>query len=219
MVTESDDSIKTSNIDLTEVDYVFNYDLNSYFHRTKILNEMTIKCTTPIVINYDLDCLIQKEAYIESCDLILNHDYDLIFPYGHGDYIKYVNSNSNLYNLEPNNLDFNIIDNSYIGRSGCGHVKFHKKESYINSGMENENFISWGYEDGEIYNRYEILQLKKKHINYLLCHLEHSRSINSSSSNPYCNSNIELCVKLNNYTKNELINYYSNIEYMKKYKK
>lgn len=219
MVTESDEYQKTKDINFENIEYTFIYDNNDFFHRTKILNEMTFKSKTPIIINYDLDCLIQKEAYDEACNLILNKDYDLIFPYGHGNYIKYINSNSNLYNsdINFNNLDFNKIDNSYMGRSGCGHVKFHKKESYIKSGMENENFISWGSEDGEIYNRYEILEYKKTHINYLLCHLEHERSINSSSSNPYCNSNIDLCNKLSKYSKEELINYYSNIEYMKKY--
>ena len=83
--------------------------------------------------------------------------------------------------------------------------------------MENEEFISWGCEDCEIYNRFNILDLKFKWIDYIVYHIEHSRGENSSISNPHVMKNSEIEQKISKMNKDELFEYYSNVEYLKKY--
>jgi len=55
-------------------------------------------------------------------------------------------------------------------------------------------------------------------INNYVYHLEHSRGENSWFNNPYMNLNMEEWDKIQSMKKNELIEYYSNQNYLKKYK-
>jgi len=48
-------------------------------------------------------------------------------------------------------------------------------------------------------------------------HLEHARGENSWFSNPHMDNNQMEWVKLNNMTKEQLLQYYSEQEYLKKY--
>ena len=214
ILKESDTYSKIKNINLDDISYIFEYNNKSYFHRTKILNDMIKMSKTDITVNYDLDVLIDINSFYESCDLILNHNYDLIYPYGHGMWCRHIEYDNFKDILEKDNFNpSEIISNN--GPSDKGHVKFHKTSSYIEAGMENEEFISWGYEDLEIYYRFEKLGYKIGRINKYVYHIEHARYENSSELNPYVNNNINIFNFVKNCTKEELIHYISNVKYLK----
>jgi len=205
------------NINLDNINYIFEYDNNSFFHRTKILNEMTMTADTEIVINYDLDVLIELDAFYESCDMIINQNYDLIYPYGSGMYCRHINYDNfkDILTREK----FNPLEiNSHNGPSEKGHVKFHKTSSYRKAGMENEEFISWGDEDNEIHCRFEKLGYKIGRLNRYVFHIEHSRTENSNENNPFFKNNNRIFNFVKNLSKDQMIEYCANLAYMKKYK-
>ena len=85
-------------------------------------------------------------------------------------------------------------------------------------GGENENFISWGAEDAERYARFV-----KSGVGVARCeggyvfHLEHPRGADSSHLNPSFHDNEDLWQKLQAMDGPELMQYYTQCEYIKKY--
>ncbi len=190
---------------------------NEIFHRTRFLNEMLNHVNTPVVVNYDIDVLLKPEVYFECQERILK-GIDLIYPYfwGNSQYQVFNSGRSKLINtLDLNNLvpaDYNIT------RSEYGHCQFFNTKSYKLGGMENEGFISYGPEDKERGYRFKKLGYKVLwHDNYVY-HIEHSRGINSSSKNPHIVNNHNLLKKIESFEKNQLKDYYSKLDYIKKYK-
>jgi predicted glycosyltransferase involved in capsule biosynthesis len=53
------------------------------------------------------------------------------------------------------------------------------RQSYINAGLENENFTGWGPEDTERFNRWDILGYNIRRIDGPMFHLYHPRFENS----------------------------------------
>ena len=80
--------------------------------------------------------------------------------------------------------------------------------------MENEKFISYGYEDDERFHRFNTCS-KVIRINDYIYHLEHSRTQNSWFTNPHIEDNRKEWEKLKFYGKKALTKYYENIDYMK----
>ena len=81
--------------------------------------------------------------------------------------------------------------------------------------MENEKFISYGYEDDERYHRFNMCSDVVR-INDTVFHLEHKRSQNSWFTNPHIEDNRKEWEKLKFYGKDKLEEYYQNIDYMKR---
>ena len=67
------------------------------------------------------------------------------------------------------------------------------------------------------YYRFTALGYKIGRINDYVYHLEHERGANSWFSNPHMHSNMQLWNTLGNMGKKELLKYYSEQEYLKKY--
>jgi len=57
------------------------------------------------------------------------------------------------------------------------------RQSYIDSGLENENFYGWGLEDGERYYRWMSQGYKVRRVKGALFHLSHGRGMNSGFIN------------------------------------
>ena len=58
------------------------------------------------------------------------------------------------------------------------------RESYIRSGLENENFYGWGIEDGERFARWKNMGFTIERIEGPIFHLSHPRGINSAIPHP-----------------------------------
>lgn len=191
------------------------FNTDGIFHRTRLLNEMIVKSTTPVVVNYDVDVILKKEAYLFARHKIVDEGYDLIYPYANGSAQIQVN-----FPHKTNYRGENLFEPCWHTEwwSLAGHVQFLKRSSYIEGGMENENFISYGAEDRERMDRFIKLGYKVDWCSdFKVYHLEHSRGINSSPQNPHFGRNETIYYQLNNLTKDELIEYYKNVEYLKKY--
>ena len=207
--------------DLKGFTYLFEKSDNPEFHRMKIINEVLNQVETDVVVNYDSDVLLKPEIYAKSVNLILDEKYDIIYPYGFGEYQKQIYANDELVSDFLNNdFDFSILETrEKIYMSQFGHAQFVRTKSYIDAGMENENFISWSPEDKERYFRFDKLGYKVGRIDSaFVYHLEHYRGKNSWFSNPYIEKNNQLWEHLQRLSVEQLLNYYQSQDYLNKYK-
>ena len=207
---------------INNLTHVFEQSDDPVFYRMKIINEMLHMSDTPVIANYDGDVLFKPETYIKAVDMI-DDGYDIVYPYGFGEYQKQVFVDDNdVSEFLSEDFDFDILDKkSKMYDAQYGHVQFLNRTSYIDAGMENENFRGSSPEDKERHFRFETLGYKVGRIDDQVYHLEHSRGRNSwpnsVEGNPYMQENFEVWEKINKMNTQELWDYYSSQEYLKKY--
>ena len=202
--------------------HVFEQSDDPVFYRMQILNEMIDMADTSVIANYDGDVLFKPETYVNSVKMV-EDGYDIVYPYGFGEYQKQVFADDELVSeFLSNDCDFSILDSkSKMYDAQYGHVQFLNRKSYIEAGMENENFRGSSPEDKERYYRFEKMGYKIGRIDDQVYHLEHSRGRNSwphsIEGNPYMRENFGVWETLQKMDKKQLVDYYSTQEYLKKY--
>ena len=205
--------------DISSLTHIFEQSDSPSFHRQRVLNDMLMKTTTTVVINYDCDILLPIDSYITAYNLLLNGESDVVYPYGYGDYQKQIFANDEIVSDFLNrDFDFEILEkNSKNYMSRYGFVQFFNRQVYIDGGMENENFIAYAPEDVERFYRFTTLGYNVSRIDSLVYHLEHKRTENSWLNNPYMQRNNDLWDTIQKMNKDQLKQYYSNQKYLKKY--
>ena len=207
----------------SHITHIFEKSDDPVFYRMHILNEMLAMVKTDVVINYDCDVLMPVESYKNAYDSILDATFDVVYPYGNGNYQKQVSVNDDIVSEFLNeDFNFSILDkNSQVSSSDFGWVQFFKRSSYFEGGMENENFRGSSPEDKERFFRFTTLGYNVGRIDNWIYHLEHSRGANSwpesIRGNPYMMQNFEIWNHLQTLNKQKLKEYYSNQNYLKKY--
>ena len=177
---------------------------------------------TNVIANYDCDVLFKKETYVESVEMIMD-GFDLVYPYGFGNYQKQVFiDDDGVTEFINGDFDFEVLDKkSRMYDAQYGHVQFVNRKSYILAGMENENFRGSSPEDKERFFRFDKMGYSVGRIDDIVYHLEHSRGANSwpnsVQGNPYMKQNFDDWEKIQKKTGHQLRSYYSNQEYLKKY--
>lgn len=209
--------------DLSSLKHVFEKSDDPVFYRMHILNEMLAMTTTKVVVNCDCDILLPIESYLESYRMIMDGEADVVYPYGNGNWQKQVFANDELVSEFLNSdCDFSILENkSNIWSSDFGWVQFFDRDIYFEGGMENENFRGSSPEDKERFFRFTTLGYRVARIDNFIYHLEHSRGRNSWPTsfhgNPYMKENLNLWEMIQRMDKEQLKQYYSNQDYLKKY--
>jgi len=209
--------------DISNLTHIFEKSNDKVFYRMRYLNEMIAMADTDIIINYDCDVLMKPETYIKSCRMITEDNYDVIYPYGFGSWQKQIFANDELVSqFLSNDFDFSILEKNHTENlSRYGHVQFFDRKSYIEGGMENENFKGSSPEDVERHHRFITLEYNVGRLNHWIYHLEHIRGDNSwpvsYEKNPHMKDNINLWDYLQALNKTQLKEYYSSQEYLKKY--
>ena len=210
--------------DLSSLRHVFEESKDPVFYRMSILNEMLAMTTTKVVVNCDCDILLPIESYIQSYQMIMDGEVDVVYPYGNGNWQKQVFANDELVSEFLNSdCDFSILENkSNVWSSDFGWIQFFNRDVYFEGGMENENFKGSSPEDKERYFRFTTLGYKVARLENFIYHLEHSRGRNSwpasIQGNPYMSENFQLWESLQKMNKDELKSYYSNQKYLQKYR-
>lgn len=182
------------------IDYTFQQNNENTFHRTKMLNEMTKKATTKYIAVYDADIILPIESYVIGYNS-LKEVTDVFYPFNN----KFIGIN----NLKTGTIiDFNNINGDVISENSFGGCFFIKKDKYLEAGLENENFIAWGYEDNERYERFSKLNFCiSVYIKHPLYHLYHPPTKEANFNNPTIASQFQEYNKIKEMTKEELINY------------
>lgn len=195
----------------TKIKYWFEKTEDSTFHRTRLLNEMLADCKTTIVVNYDADILLEPSTYLKACEAIRSGQAHLVYPYFLGESQKKVFRTT---------LRSNLLEEQkhHPARSLCGHCQFFDRKAYIEGGMENESFLSYGAEDVERMDRFRKLGYKVIWLDdCYVYHIEHSRGPNSGKDNPHFEANENLFNDLSALDPDQLRAHYKTVSYLKKY--
>ncbi len=220
IIKESDTESKVNHllpdisINETKVITLFEKSEDPVFHRTRFLNEMLHLVRTSVAANYDIDVFLKPETYIRARNRILQ-GYDLVYPFAKGESQVQVAVPGSRKEVA---MDLFSPEFHSPWQSLCGHCQFFNVKSYREGFMENENFMSYGAEDRERMVRFEKLGYKVMWLpDEIVYHIEHSRGANSSTENPFFQHNEKLYRQLLDMSKEEMIAYYHQQEYLKKY--
>jgi hypothetical protein len=161
---------------------------NGLIHRTHQLNIMTHSSKTPIVVNIDCDVVLDPRQYIEAYETVLSNKADMVYPYNG----KCVDIDKELIDQFKNEQVMKVFERKplvILNNHAKGGVIFFNRNAYINGGLENERFVSWGFEDNERDSRFKKLGYRAVNTSGTCFHLNHPRSKNSSDKNPNVNVN------------------------------
>lgn len=163
----------------------YDYDV---FHRTRMLNDMAMLSETDIIVNWDADMFLPPLGLWMAVEELRNGG-QMVYPFDGR--VARMERNQHFKNVEKY-LDIGIVAGSeWHGKtklamptSSVGHVMMYNKEIFIQGGMENEYFISYGPEDSERWHRFHKLGYSVKRIKGITFHMNHFCGPNSSGRNP-----------------------------------
>lgn len=208
--------------DILDVDvnvhHIFEKSNDQSFHRQRVLNEMIAESKTKVVVNYDCDVLLPLDSYHEAYSCIVHNTHDVIYPYGQGKYQYQVQATDQIVSNFLETSDFEYLKGySRLHTSDFGWAQFFNRQVYIDGGMENENFVAYAPEDKERFYRFTTLGYNVGRVNDYVYHLEHTRGQNSWFNNPYMQQNNNLWEEIQRMDHDQLKEYYSKQDYLKKY--
>lgn len=152
-------------------------------HRTRLLNLLVRAASTRLVAIYDADVLLPPAQMIEAVRMLRHGGYHGVFPYDG----RFLDVPEELHEGVARALSVDGLDAGSLPcihpRSVGGAVLF-RRAAYIEGGMENERFVSWGPEDLERCHRFQQLGYRLGRTEGPLFHLAHPRTPNSGRDNP-----------------------------------
>ena len=165
-----------------------------HFHRTKMLNDMSLMATTPIIVNWDCDVIIPALQIWLAVEAIRKNEAQMVYPYD-GRFARV--PRLPWFKKIRHYYDIGVLGNTELkgkkGRpmpvSSVGGAIIFNREAFIAGGMENEHMISFGPEDWERWFRFERLGYTIKRITGCLYHIDHFIGPNSSGKNPHFKHN------------------------------
>ena len=189
--------------------HVFIKSLFPIFQRTRLTNYVVNEFVdTDNICLYDMDVFLDPDKYVTAVEHL--KEYSVVYPFN-GKFYEIPTSYSK--NTDLHVSDIKEEDKVLLNDNAIGAMVFFRTIDFIRGGMENENFLGWGYEDNERYLRFKGLGFRILKMQNEIYHFAHPRGDNSSGTNPNVNKNTEECDKVANMTKDELLNYISNSFY------
>lgn len=176
----------------TEADYGYiHLDGNDspFTHKAKQINVMAEAARTPILVVQDTDVVVEPTQYVFAQHAVrggaaLACPFNGLFFDIAADYIAGVEQH-----LAVGQIDLFDARNDMLYKNSYGGSVFFSRDVFTRLGGFNENFISWGWEDFEIYRRLEKLDERVERMWGPLLHLSHARATNSLKQNPWYDHN------------------------------
>jgi hypothetical protein len=176
------------------------------FHRTKMLNQMAELSATDIIVNFDCDTVLAPMQILQSVEK-LREGADMVYPFDG----RSARVPRNWFGRVEKYLDAGIFGVTQFkgmdAYNSVGHCIFFRKDSFIEGGMENEYFISFGPEDVERYERFTRLGFKVERVKGPVYHMDHYIGVNSGNRNPYFKKNWAELEKIRQMTDRQLQDY------------
>jgi SAM-dependent methyltransferase len=175
------------------------------FHRTRMLNEMAARARTLFVANWDCDVIIPPAQILVAVEA-LRAGADMVYPYD-GRFARM--RRDDWFRPIQQAADVGIVRNTaFKGRepdhNSVGGAVLWNKDSFIDGGMENEHFISFGPEDCERHDRFKTLGYDIRRVRGVLFHMNHYVGPNSSPRNPRFEVNVAEQEKVHQMTPAQL---------------
>lgn len=205
---------KYTNVD--KLQYIFEQSSEDLFHKTRILNDLILMAETKVICSHDVDVIYPVSSHKASYQLIVDEQFDVVYPYGCGVYQYQVDYPKEVFEkFIQSEFDMGIIQSGCRTESSTiGWTQFYSKEKVVAGGLWNENFLSWGAEDCEFYFRFNTLGFKVGRVNDWIWHFEHSRTHNSHYHNPKFMDNHNLWQWLREQNKDTIVKYMNQQEYL-----
>jgi predicted glycosyltransferase involved in capsule biosynthesis len=188
---------------------------NPLMHRTRLLNIMARNATTPYIANYDADVLLKDAQYVTSLNLLREDKADMVYPYN-GRFMDILGAT---LDKVINHLSVEHLvekDGNLLHPNSLGGAVIWNKQKFIENGLENENFVSWGWEDNERLTRAQKLGYRVARVDGCLFHMHHPPSQNSANaSHPQYFKNEQEFYKVYNMSPQNLRNYINTWEWAK----
>lgn len=186
------------------------------FHRTKYINMMLENVETPVVANHDVDVVLPLSSYVKSRDMIIDGSADVVYPYGHGDFLVQVPMSFDHSDFRRGGYDtLSLIGDKRPSR--FGYCVFFDTNHYRDRGGENENFVSYGPEDIERGRRFKSLGSRVVWLDGLVYHFEHPRGKDSCDKHSDFKSNWEIHQRIVGRGRKKICEYYASADYLKAY--
>jgi hypothetical protein len=203
-----------SDNNITNVKYKHIQTTSSLFRRTHLLNLMAVECTTPYIANYDADILLKLSQYEYAMELLRSGQSEMIYPYN-GRFINLIDETLEKVVAQLDVENIQESDGHLIHPNSLGGVIIWKKSKFMQIGMENENFVSWGWEDNARLSVAMKLGVKISRVDGCLFHMHHPVSENSSNTKhqAYMDNQREF-LKVNNMSPTELLKYIGSWSWM-----
>lgn len=165
-----------------KTEYTFVPDIDEIFYRTRYLNLMTQKATTPFLAIWDTDVIVPPAQMLDAIIQLKAGQAEFAIPYD-GNALdtspvlrEFFLQTGDWQFLARHKNKMKLLYNNTMKGGGL----FVNREAYVHSGMENENFYGWGPEDFERVARWKGLGYRLHQSEGCLYHLSHPRSMNSS---------------------------------------
>ena len=183
---------------------ILSFQFPNIIHRTKMINNMVKKVQTPYFCNYDSDIVLKPEQYLKAHQL-LSIGSHVVYPYEIFMRIERKDSQQFFKSLDVSS--FKHLQNHGMSVGGC---IFFNRAAFIEGGMENEYFISYGPEDYEREYRFKTLGYKVDRLyGTNLYHINHFIGENSDSSHKFFQLNDAEFNKIKNMDRSLLLKYIS----------
>ncbi|WP_042699031.1 galactosyltransferase-related protein [Azospirillum sp. B506] len=156
-----------------------------YTHKAKQINVMAAAAATPILVVQDTDVLVEPTQYVLARQAVqdgaaLACPFNGLFFDVAADFVTGVERT-----LAVAQIDLFDPRNEMLYKNSYGGSVFFASRVFDRLGGFNERFVSWGWEDFEIYRRLELLGERVERTLGPLLHLSHARSANSVTENPW----------------------------------
>ncbi|PWC31140.1 tetratricopeptide repeat protein [Azospirillum sp. TSO35-2] len=160
-----------------------------FTHKAHLINRMVEAAETPIVALHDTDIVVDPVQYVLARDAV-RRGGGLVFPYN-GLFFWIMGREVLRFGHTLSAAPLNAVCPRFplMHRNSPGGGAFFNRERLLAAGGYNENFLSWGFEDDEIAERFRRLGLSVERVPGPLYHLEHARPANSSEQNPFFEAN------------------------------
>lgn len=160
-----------------------------FTHKAKQINVMAEAARTPILVVQDTDVVVEPTQYVFAQHAVrggaaLACPFNGLFFDIAAAYIAGVEQH-----LAVGQIDLFDPRNDMLYKNSYGGSVFFGRDVFARLGGFNENFISWGWEDFEIYRRLEKLDERVERMWGPLLHLSHARATNSLKQNPWYDHN------------------------------
>ena len=155
------------------------------FNKMKLYNKGARLAKGSVLCFVDVDVPPSKTAVLEAYKLIVNNNYDVVYPYGKA---EGYNIPKGLHSTIAFEIDIHSYDQqkypwlskdyqmTYVESGG---VILYSTSAYIYGGGGNECFLGWGCEDDEALTRFSGLGYRLGRLDeYILLHLQHERGAN-----------------------------------------
>lgn len=156
------------------------------FHRTKMLNNLALAATTPIIANWDCDVMVSPMQILKSVELIREGKADMVYPYEYLFVRLPKKTHERIFPQYDMAVFKDIKDGAdTLSAPSVGGAVFFDRERFFEGGGENEAFVSFCPEDVERYERFKKLGYKIMRVKGDLYHFNHWCGPNSSLKNPH----------------------------------